>query len=182
MTAQALRYRWTQHEFIRAATAGVFDGRVELVDGEVWRVAIGDWHGPTTMRCAHLLTADDVVVTQESLPTGDSLPDPDFWVRSARAEPTGKVSPRLSRWAADDVLLVVEVSDETVVADLDTKARLYGAAGYAVYWVLTREAVFEHTRPDGDGYRSVVRYRPGDGIPVPYADTSVAVADLVGPG
>ncbi len=182
MTAQALRYRWTQHEFIRAATAGVFDERVELVDGEVWPVVIGDWHGPTTMRCAHLLTVDDVVVTQESLATGDSLPGPDFWVRSTLAEPTAKVSPRLSRWAADDVLLVVEVSDETVVVDLNTKSRLYGAAGYPVYWVITREAVFEHTRPDADGYRSVVRYRPGDRIPVPYADTSVAVGDLVGPG
>jgi len=42
--------------------------------------------------------------------------------------------------------------------------------------------VFEHTRPDADGYRSVVRYRPGDRIPVPYADASVAVGDLVGPG
>jgi hypothetical protein len=93
-------------------------------------VVIGDWHGPTTMRCAHLLI----------------------------------------------------VSDETVVVDLNTKSRLYGAAGYPVYWVITREAVFEHTRPDGDGYRSVVRYRPEDRISVPYGDTSVAVADLVGLG
>lgn len=179
MTAQQLRYRWTQHEFVAAAAADVFDGRVELVEEEVWPVVIGSWHGPTTMRCAHLLTTKDVVVTQESLATGESLPDPDFWVRRPDARPVGRVSPRLHRWDPSDVLLVVEVSDETVDADLSTKARLYGAAGYAVYWVVTREVVYEHTVPEPDGYRTVTRYRAGDEIPVPYRPTPVQVSALL---
>ena len=98
----------------------------------------------------------------------------------ATAEERGWLSPRISRWDPADVLLVVEVSDETVVEDLDIKARLYGAAGYAAYWVLTREAVFEHTGPGPDGYRTVVRYRRGEEIPLPYADRGVAVSDLLG--
>lgn len=180
MAAPSLRYRWTPQEFLRADAAGVFDGRVELVEGEVWPLVVGDWHGPTTMRCAHLLSADGFVVTQQTLPTGDSLPDPDLWVRAAEAVPVGALSPRVSRWAPSDVLLVVEVSDETVDADLGTKARLYGAAGYPAYWVVTRDAVHEHTAPDARGYRTVTRYGPGDRVPVRHRGTTLAVDDVLG--
>lgn len=180
MTLEQLRYRWSAEEFLRAHDAGVFHGRVELVDGEVWPVAMGRWHGRTTMRCAQLLARDGFVVTQESLATGDSLPDPDLWVCRVDAEPAGQLSPRISRWDASDVLLVVEVSDETVVADLNFKARLYGAGGYPVYWVVTRDAVYEHTQPDAEGYRTVVRYRAGEEIPVPYAPVRLPVSELLG--
>ncbi len=179
MTAQEVRYRWTTHAFLRAAAAGVFDSRVELVDGEVWPVVIGDWHGPTTMRIAYLLTAPDVLVTQQSLPTGDSLPDPDVWLRRTGARPSGAVSPRVSRWDAADVLLVVEVSDETVAADLGDKARLYAAGGYPVYWVVTRTALYEHTEPAADGYRTVTRYGTGDEVRLQHGGAVLAVADLL---
>lgn len=179
MTAQTLRYRWTQQEFLRADAAGVFDGRGELVDGEVWPVVIGRWHGRTTLRCAAALQWAGVVVTQESLATGDSLPDPDVWVCAAGATEVDWLSPRVSRWDPSDVLLVVEVSDETVTADLSIKARLYGAAGYAVYWVVTREGVRVHTSPDGDGYRTVTRYGVQERVPLPYADSNVAVSELL---
>ena len=95
------------------------------------------------------------------------------------AREADRVSVRVSRWAPADVLLVVEVSDETVLADLDLKRRLYGAAGYAVYWVITRNAVFEHTEPDGEGYRTLVRHRRGDELRLPYADTTVPVDTIV---
>lgn len=78
------------------------------------------------------------------------------------------------------MLLVVEVSDETVAEDLSIKARLYGAAGYAVYWVLTRDTLYEHTQPVGDGYLSVVRHLRGDEVALPYSGTTVSVADLLG--
>lgn len=82
-------------------------------------------------------------------------------------------------WDPADVLLVVEVDDETVRADLTTKARLYGAAGFAVYWVVTREGVHEHTGPTPFGYRVIRRYWPGDRLAVPYGDVAVDVAALV---
>jgi hypothetical protein len=45
------------------------------------------------------------------------------------------------------VLLVVEVSDDTMLHDLQIKTKLYGNAGYPVYWVVTMEAIYEHTEP-----------------------------------
>lgn len=98
MSAAPPTYRWTQQAFLRATEAGVFDGRVELVDGAVWPVSsIGRWHGRTVARCVVALTAEGVDVTTESLATGDSLPDPDVWVCPEAAVETEWLSPRTSR-------------------------------------------------------------------------------------
>ena len=76
---------------------------------------------------------------------------------------------------------MVEVSDDTVVADLNVKARLYGSAGYAVYWVITQDLIYEHTEPNSTGYTNVRKYAPGQCIPVRYADVDLAVDDLLTP-
>lgn len=181
MGATIPTYRWSVSEFLRAWDAGAFDQRVELVDGEVWPVVIGTWHGETAFRLAGLLLRAGVRVTPATLPAGDSLPDPDCWVRRAEAVPVGTLGSRLDVWRPDDVLLMVEVSDDTVLADLTTKARIYGSAGFPVYWVLTPDVIYEHTEPTDAGYRHRIEYRRGDRLPVRYAGTDIAVDDLLGP-
>lgn len=96
------------------------------------------------------------------------------------AKPAGEVGRRLSRWNATDVLLVVEVSDETVLADLTTKARIYGSAGYPVYWVVTADVIYEHTEPVDGGYRQRRECRRGDRLPVTYAGTAIFVEGVFG--
>jgi Uma2 family endonuclease len=179
--AAAPTYHWSRDEFLRAWEAGVFDHRVELIDGEIWPVVIGSWHGAVVGELMTLLRKSGVRVTAATLPTGESLPDPDCWVHRAEAEPIGKVGSKLSILAPADVLLVVEVADETVIQDLNTKARLYGQAGYPVYWVVTREALYEHTEPMASGYRTRVEYRRGDRIPLRYAGKDLAVEELILP-
>ena len=181
MTEPGLAYRWSQSEFVRASEAGAFDHRVELVDGEIWPVVIDSWHGDTVGQLLALLPRSGVRVTTSTLPTGDSLPDPDCWVRRVDAAAIGTVGSRLSVWDASDVLLVVEVADETLIQDLNVKARLYGHAGYPVYWVITPDAIYEHTRPITTGYRTRVEYLHGEHIPVPYSDSDLAVDDLIAP-
>ena len=48
-------YRWSAENFLRAWEAGAFDGRVELIEGEVWPVVTGRWHGKAWMRVARRL-------------------------------------------------------------------------------------------------------------------------------
>jgi hypothetical protein len=179
MSVVPLTYRWSQSEFMRAWEAGAFDHRVELVDGEVWPVVIGSWHGVTVGEIIAALPRAGAKVTTETLPSGESLPDPDCWVRRADATPIGKLGVRLSVWGPADVQLVVEVSDETLLADLEVKAKLYGRAGYPVYWVVTPEVIYEHTEPASTGYRVRREYRSGERIPVGYAGVELEVADLV---
>lgn len=179
MSVVPLTYRWSQSEFLRAWEAAAFDHRVELVDGEVWPVVIGSWHGVTVGEVIASLPRAGAKVTTETLPTGESLPDPDCWVRRAGAKPIGTLGARLSVWSPDDVLLVVEVSDETMLVDLEVKARLYGRSGYPVYWVVTPEVIYEHTEPAPTGYRARREYRSGEQIPVAYAGTWLDVANLL---
>jgi hypothetical protein len=179
MTIPALAYRWSLSEFVRAFEAGAFDHRVELVEGAIWPVVIGDWHGNAVGQLFTLLPRLGARLTNAALPTGNSLPDPDCWVRRAGAAPIGSNGSRLSVWDSADVLLVVEVSDETVIHDLNVKTRLYGSAGYPVYWVVTKERIFEHTGPVEGGYRRRIEYRTGDRIPVGYAGVDLAVDDLL---
>jgi hypothetical protein len=179
MTEPAVAYHWSLSEFVRASEAGAFDHRVELIEGDIWPVVIGSWHGDAVGQLLALLPRSGVRLTTATLPTGDSLPDPDCWVRRAEATPIGTIGSRLSVWDPADVLLVVEVSDETVIHDLNVKTRLYGSAGYPVYWVVTQERVFEHTGPTPSGYRTRVEYAPGERIPVAYAGVDLAVEDLL---
>lgn len=172
-------YRFSLDEFVRAWEAGAFDNRVELVDGEVWPVPIGSWHGRTQMRVARALPNERFAVTGESLATAGSLPDPDVWVQPAGSQPSERISQRLVRWNPGDVLLVVEVGDETLDFDLSVKAVLYGRAGYACYWVVAREGIYEHTEPREIGYAQRRLYRSGERIPVRYAETDLVVSDLL---
>lgn len=179
MSETVAQYRMSAAEFLRAWEAGAFDSRVELVEGEVWPVVIGDWHGTAVMNVAALLRQPNTKLTGATLPSGTSLPDPDCWVRREGASPSGTLGTRLSTWAPEDVLLVVEVSDETLLADLTTKARVYGSAGWPTYWVVSPESVYVHTGPHATGYRQRIEYRGGQRVPLPFANVDVAVDDVV---
>ena len=180
MDQATLPYRFSRDGFVRAWEAGAFEGqRVELVEGEIWPVVIGRWHARTVARIIRALPGTGVEITCETLPSGDSLPDPDCWVASAKAEPIGSVGSKVSVWRPEDVLLVVEVSDDSVLADLTTKAQLYGKAGYQVYWVVTQDTIYEHAEPTAAGYRHRIEYHAGERVPVRYADTELAVDDLI---
>lgn len=181
MAVASTPYRWRIEEFLRAWEAGVFDSRVELVDGEVWPVPIGTWHGDTAARLMRALPNDDHRVTTASLPTGDSLPDPDCWVRVASAQPAGRLSERLLAWSPADVVLVIEVADETVDQDLGPKALLYARAGYGCYWAVTRDGIYEHCDATEAGYLTRRLHRRGERLTVRYAGVDIAVDDLLAP-
>ncbi|MBO0869557.1 MAG: Uma2 family endonuclease [Micromonosporaceae bacterium] len=170
---------WDRDEFIRAWEAGDFNGRVELIEGEVWPVVTGGRHD-WIFDIAALLSRPGVRVKPGFLPSGESLPVPDCWVRRY-AQPVAPLSRKLSTWDPADVLLVVEVSDENVAQDLEIKSRIYGRAGWPVYWVVTPTVVYEHTEPFDQGYRNRVEYLPGQMLPLRYASTEVSIDDVIAP-
>ncbi|MGQ0630588.1 MAG: Uma2 family endonuclease [Sporichthyaceae bacterium] len=182
MAATTLAHRWTLQQYLLAWEAGAFaNGRTELVDGEVWAVSIGRGHGRTATRVIRALPNDSYEITSMSLASGESLPDPDCWVLRANAEPLAQLSPRMPRWSAADVLLVVEVADETLDQDLGVKAVLYGLAGYAHYWAVTKAGIYAHSDPGPQGYRSRRLIERGELITVPYEpDVTLSVTDLIG--
>ncbi len=176
-------WHWDEASFVRAWEHGVFgDARVELIEGEVWPVSIGDWHGAVAASVTRALPNDQWRVTMSTLPAAGSLPDPDVWVRRRSARPISGLGEtgRLLRWSPADVALVVEVSDTSFAADTETKAVVYGRAGFGCYWVVHRGGVDVFTDPFESGYRSRERIDERGSVAVPYgASTTIAIASLL---
>lgn len=120
---------------------GVFDElrdrRIELIRGEICEMSPP---GPTHEDLIDLLSRwsfqntdpNEVRVRVQNsigLPELESAPQPDVaWVREQ--------SYREGRPKADDVLLVVEVSDSSLAYDRNEKAELYAEAGIKDYWIV----------------------------------------------
>jgi Uma2 family endonuclease len=78
---------------------------------------------------------------------------------------------------ADDVLLVVEISDSSLAYDRTTKLALYARYGIAEYWIvdLTRECVELYCNPVSDTY-SEKRIATGAKAIAPRALPAVQIA------
>lgn len=65
---------------------------------------------------------------------------------------------------AEDVLVLIEVSDITLSYDRNVKLPLYARAGLPEVWIvdLASEAIERHTEAAEDGYRLVRRARRGE--------------------
>jgi Uma2 family endonuclease len=167
------------------AEAGVFgaDNRVELVDGEIVEMTpIGIRHGlcVTILNDAfHDSGVDAVIWVQCSIQISEySQLQPD----------AALLKPPLRRYGTDrapqaeDILLVTEVADSSLLYDRNVKATLYAKAGIQEYWLvdLVRSQVSVYRGPAGDAYRSVTQLRSGDTAqPVAFPACAIQVADLL---
>ena len=87
-------------------------------------------------------------------------------------------------------LLIVEVSDTTLIYDRGRKASLYAMRGVADYWIVNvnddqleihRDPGAHRTQPFGYGYASLTVHHRGDVVtPQAAPHLSFSVADLLG--
>ena len=103
------------------------------------------------------------------LPALESAPEPDLaWVVERKYSD--------GRPIAEDVLLVIEVSDTTLAYDTGEKAELYAAAGIADYWVVdvAGQAIEVRREPVSGRYRSLKTHAGNDEVR-PLATPEVAL-------
>lgn len=147
------RHKITRSEYHAMWAAGVFppELELELIDGELIEMPADghrtiDWNSMIVRWLNRELDDAYVVVPDKSLAVSDvSEPKPDIWVFDASL-PTRDVT-------AADTLLVIEVSDSTLRADLK-KADIYAAGGVREYWVMDveqRQVLVHRLRAEG-GY------------------------------
>lgn len=115
--------------------------RIELIRGELIQMtAKGTPHTFSTTRlCRQLdrLLGDRAVVRCQEpiiLPS-DSEPEPDVVI--ARGDETDYLA---HHPYAEDILLVIEISDYTLTYDQTTKLKLYAEAGICDYWIVNLNA------------------------------------------
>lgn len=182
MAAQPTRYRFTVDEYYQMADAGIFteDSPVELIDGEIVEmVALGGRH----IRCVTMLTrllvfavGPNLYVSPQNSVRLDirSEPEPDFAI--LRALPEGRTPPR-----TEDVVLVIEVADTSLLYDLNVKVPLYARAGIPELWVvdLTAPRVVQLANPEDGRYTNVAEFHVGDHvISQMIPAVNIAVADI----
>jgi Uma2 family endonuclease len=156
-------------EYDRMIAAGAFEpreqNRLELIYGELREMTpIGSEHEVvldylTEWSFSELPKKKVWVRVQNSIgiPALDSAPEPDLaWV--ARRDY------RRGRPTAEDVLLVIEVSESTLRFDLGKKAGLYAAAGISDYWVVdvAARSIVVHRDPADCRYGDVRTYRESE--------------------
>lgn len=171
----AVRHRFTVDEYRKMGEAGIFgeDDRVELMDGEVVRMAaIGDRHFECVYRLTQLLSRwvlldaprhyDDVerigVSVQNPLVLSvNGEPQPDLTLLQRRGDRSGVPLP-------EEALLVVEVADTSLRYDREVKLPAYAAAGTPETWLvdLNAEVIQAHSEPGPEGYgKKVARFGRG---------------------
>jgi len=179
--------RFTREEYYRMNESGVFgaDERLELIEGSIVRhmAPIGPSHNNTVDVVGDILRsvfgARARVRTQGSVSLGpDTEPQPDIVV----------YTPSDDHWrrnpTANEILLIVEVSDTSLVYDRDTKAVLYAQAGVPEYWIINigqpKPELLVFREPGATGYASRMIRRAGDSISALLASaTEIAVADVL---
>ena len=151
-------YLFTQRDFVLLSENGAFDrfAKTELIEGVI--VAVNAQYS-RHVRVQSLLfraLADacdrldgDIGAWVEGSISIDAgtMPRPDIFV--------SRGLPDQGPMTLDRLLIVVEVADSSLKIDLDTKARVYAAAGIAEYWVADVDAKVVHQMwaPEGDAYR-----------------------------
>jgi Uma2 family endonuclease len=179
------RFRFSVEKYERMVECGVLTkrDRVELIDGEIVdKTTISDRHAACvtflTEWCYNTLAARATIRVQNPISLATSVPEPDLAVAKPRSDfyRTGKPQPA-------DLLLVIEVADETEAYDRKVKSPLYAAARIAEYWVvdLPNAAVWVHRGPKADGtWTTVDAMRSGETLaPVAFPDAALIVAELL---
>ncbi|MCA9199371.1 MAG: Uma2 family endonuclease [Planctomycetales bacterium] len=150
----------TGADFDSMVDRGAFDvigpRKVELIEGELrFMNPAGPIHDDFIMFLTRWSTdnttaTDAVICVQCGFVCDDDRPEPDIvWLKPKRY---GRVRP-----TAADVLLLIEVSDSSLEADLREKADIYARSGVAEYWVVDIPASRIHvmSQSDGQHYRNI---------------------------
>lgn len=183
----ATHHRFTVDEFEQILEAGVLGDeiRYELLNGEIVEMTpVGSRHIGCVAWVERFLKArlgDSAMFISQSpvRMLGTLRPMPDVTVLRPRADwYTGSLA------TPEDMLLLVEVADSTVLLDRNEKRRMYAQSAVPEYWVvdIAHNTVVVHRSPAGGDYQDVAEYHPGESWRSPALGNDVVAArEVLGP-
>jgi Uma2 family endonuclease len=184
MNAPAL-HRFTVADYYRMAETGVIrpDARVELLDGQIIdMLPIGPFHAGCVNRLTRFLTdlsqARWLVSVQNPLRLSEhSELQPDLLLLKPDEDDYTTRHP-----TPDDVFLLIEAADSTLLFDRTKKLRAYGRAGIPEVWLLNLldRTIEVYREPTFTGYSSQAVLQAGEkACPLAFPDAAVEVAALL---
>ncbi|HOJ61098.1 MAG TPA: Uma2 family endonuclease [bacterium] len=187
MIVSVTKRRFTVEEYYTMARSGILreDDRVELIAGEINQMTpIGSRHMACIMRFSsflhrHLTPEEAVVSVQNPIRLDEfNEPEPDVALLKPRTDFYENQHPR-----AEDVLLIVEVSDTTLAYDRDVKVPLYAWFGIPEVWIADVEGktVTVYRTPSPQGYEEMKTYRGDQTLfPSAFPEMNISVHDILG--
>jgi Uma2 family endonuclease len=177
-------HRWSVEEYHQMALSGLLDetDRVELIEGELIDMSpIGSQHAFRVDSIARALQRAPrnslLVRVQNPVLLGDhSEPQPDIAV--VKDKNYSEAHP-----GAEDVLLIVEVSDTTLAYDRDVKLSLYARHGIPEVWLLDVNAgeLTIYREPAEGQYRLIRKPTRAETVsPVLVPGVAIALAEALG--
>lgn len=178
------RRRFTADEVMLMVKVGIIEpeDRLELIDGELLIMPPQDPpHASSVFRLDRRLKRayGDACCVRIQLPLAISdyhLPEPDIAVARGGEDAFDRRHP-----AGADTVLVVEITDTSVVRDL-RKVAIYAAGGVACYWRLDLQTrrLEVRTQPLADGaYRTVRILDEDDEVEIPETALRCQVRELL---
>jgi len=165
--SQPQRYLINVEQYHKMGAAGVFpdDARVELIEGELLTMPpMGTphyWAVATLTRAIIESPLGRRVFLLPQLPivlSDITEPQPDLMLARLPAEKY-----RTAKATAEDIVLLIEVSDSTLSFDRQRKMQLYARHGIPEYWILNvRDRQLEvHRRAENGVYSQIDPIAPG---------------------
>lgn len=146
-----VRKRFTGEDVLAMIAKGLlFSDGVELLDGEIWRMpSEGPLHGRLAVWLNQWLVrhapAGLVVACERTLRLSDMhWPEPDFFLFPDRL--------LVDQVTGADILLLIEIADTSVQADLTVKGPKYREHGVSEYWVIDVPARRTHVHRLNGGW------------------------------
>ncbi|MEE9321521.1 MAG: Uma2 family endonuclease [Granulosicoccus sp.] len=178
------RHRLSVTDYHRMAKAEIIarDARVELIDGEIFEMTpIGSDHAGIVKRLIRLFSMavgeQAIVSAQDPIVLGtDSEPEPDIALLAPRDDFYTDTHP-----GADEILLLVEVSNTSLHYDKNIKVPLYARYGIPEVWLIDIEnrEIWVFQAPSHDGYnRQSMPVDICSVVPLKLTDISIDLSKL----
>jgi Uma2 family endonuclease len=160
------------------------DDRVELIRGEIIDMSpIGTKHAACVKRLNKLLSQklrDRVLIAiQDPVELNDnSEPQPDVALLKPRDDFYATAHPQ-----PQDIFLLIEVSDSTVVYDREVKIPLYAEANIIEVWLvnINEQIVEVYQQPTAAGYQLMQKFTRGETLSIPgFSDVYITVNEIFG--
>jgi Uma2 family endonuclease len=186
MSAQLEKWHFNVDQYYRLAEVGVLkpDDRVELIEGEIVKMSpIGSPHAACVAKCINVFTKGrNLVVTlwvQNPVRLSDfSEPVPDVALLKPRDDFYAEHLP-----TSEDVLLIIEVSDSTILSDRNVKVPLYARAGIPEAWLvnLPKKMIEVYYDVVESRYRKCLKVKRGEVLISPTVPgLSLKVSEIIG--
>ncbi|MCB0608888.1 MAG: Uma2 family endonuclease [Lewinella sp.] len=157
MSIQAQKFLISVDDYHKMGEAGILPERgVELINGEIFEMSpIGSKHASVVDRINRLLSKllDDNVILRIQNPvilSNFSEPEPDIAIVGYKEDFYESSHPR-----AEEILLIIEVCDSSILYDRQVKLPLYAQNGIPECWLvdLEKKEIQAFWQPIGEAYR-----------------------------